>query len=68
MLREKSVFYEELTQTGLQELQKSISEVLGLAIRLRYPDGRPLTEGGNRCHFCALLQSNPKAQARCEAS
>lgn len=67
MLREKSAFYEELTQTGLQELQKSMSKVLGLAVGLMYPDGRPLTDAANRCPFCALLQSNPKARARCEA-
>ncbi|RJQ09798.1 MAG: phosphohydrolase, partial [Bacillota bacterium] len=68
MVKEKSVFYEELTQIGLQELQESMSRALGLAVVVAYPDGRLLTKPSNLSSFCAMLDSNPEAQARCAAS
>ncbi|MBO8128872.1 MAG: PocR ligand-binding domain-containing protein, partial [Peptococcaceae bacterium] len=68
MVKEKSLFYQELKQIGLQELQENMSRALGLAVMVVYPDGRPLTEMFNQCSFCVLLDSNPEARARCEAS
>ncbi|HHV55410.1 MAG TPA: GAF domain-containing protein [Firmicutes bacterium] len=68
MLKDKSVFYEELKQVGLHDLQESMSRALGLAAMVAYPDGRPLTQPSNLCSFCALLDSSPEARARCAAS
>lgn len=62
------MFYQELAQAGLQELQESMSRALGLAIVVAYPDGRLMTKLSNLCSFCAMLNGNPKARARCEAS
>ncbi|MFZ5767189.1 MAG: PocR ligand-binding domain-containing protein [Bacillota bacterium] len=68
MVKEKSMFYQELRQLGLQELQESMSRALGLAAMVAYPDGRALTEPSNLCSFCAMLGSNAEARARCVAS
>jgi putative nucleotidyltransferase with HDIG domain len=68
MAEHKSAFYQELKQLGLQELQESMSRALGLAAMVVHPDGRPLTEPSNLCPFCAMLNSNPEARARCAAS
>ncbi|MEW6048592.1 MAG: PocR ligand-binding domain-containing protein, partial [Bacillota bacterium] len=53
---------------GLWELQESMGGILGLAVMVAYPDGRPLTDPSNLCSFCAVLDSNPEARARCAAS
>ncbi len=68
MAEHGSAFYQELKQLGLQELQGRMSRALGLAAMVVHPDGRPLTEPSNLCPFCAMLDGNPKARARCEAS
>jgi putative nucleotidyltransferase with HDIG domain len=68
MLKEKPMFYEELKQVGLHELQESMSRALGLAVTVVYPDGRPLTAPSNLCSFCALLDRNPQARAMCAAA
>ncbi|MEW6046088.1 MAG: HD domain-containing phosphohydrolase [Bacillota bacterium] len=45
-----------------------MSRALGLSVIVAYPDGRPLTEPSNPCAFCAILEGNPEARARCAAS
>lgn len=62
------MFYEELKQVGLHELQESMSRALGLAVTVLDPDGRPLTEPSNLCSFCALLDRNPQAREICASS
>ncbi|HHW42068.1 MAG TPA: GAF domain-containing protein, partial [Syntrophomonadaceae bacterium] len=61
-------YYEALKQIGLQKLQDSVSQAVGLAALVTYPDGRPLTKTSNLCSFCALLNANPEGRARCAAS
>ncbi len=61
-------YYEELKQIGLQRLQDSMCQVVGLAALVTYPDGRPLTKTSKLCSFCALLNANPEGRARCAAS
>lgn len=61
-------YSEALKQTGLQRLQDSMSQALGLAAFVTYPDGQPLTKISNPCPFCALLNANPGGRARCAAS
>ena len=61
-------YYEELKKIGLQRLQDSMSQALGLAALVAYPDGRPLTKTSNLCSFCALLNDSPEGCRRCAAS
>ncbi|QGP94081.1 Sensory domain found in PocR [Neomoorella glycerini] len=61
-------YYEELKQIGLQRLQESMSQALGLAALVTCPDGQPLTEISNMCSFCALLNADPEGRARCAAA
>ncbi|KYH30602.1 HD domain-containing phosphohydrolase [Neomoorella mulderi] len=69
MEREKLMqYYEELKQIGLQKLQDSMSQALGLAASVTYPDGQLLTKTSNLCSFCALLNANPEGRSKCEAS
>jgi putative nucleotidyltransferase with HDIG domain len=62
------VFRREAGELGLWDLQKSLGEILGLAVMAAYPDGRPLTEASNLCSFCTMLVGNPVARARCAGS
>jgi GAF domain-containing protein len=66
--KKKLMFYEELKQIGLQELEENMSRALELATMVTYPDGRPLTGPFNLCSFCSLVDSNPEARTRCVAS
>lgn len=68
MIGRKLSFYEELREVGFEQLQISISRALGLAVRLRYPDGRPITVASNLCGFCALLRRSASGRFRCERS
>ncbi|PRR71745.1 Cyclic di-GMP phosphodiesterase response regulator RpfG [Moorella stamsii] len=61
-------YYEELKHIGLQRLQESMSQALGLAALVTCPDGQPLTEISNLCSFCALLNASPEGRARCAAT
>jgi len=61
-------YYEELKHIGLQRLQESMSQALGLAASVTYPDGQLLTKTSNLCSFCALLNANPEGRAKCGAS
>lgn len=61
-------YYEELKQLGLQRLQDSMSQALGLAALVTDKEGKPLTKTSNLCPFCALLNANPEGRARCAAS
>ncbi|MBC7083641.1 MAG: PocR ligand-binding domain-containing protein, partial [Firmicutes bacterium] len=68
MAEHRSVFYQELKQTGFQELQENMSRALGLTTMVVHPDGRPLTEPSNLCPFCALVNTSREGLARCAAS
>ncbi|GLI18141.1 phosphohydrolase [Moorella thermoacetica] len=61
-------YYEELKHIGLQRLQESMSQALGLAASVTYPDGQLLTKTSNLCSFCALLNANSEGRAKCGAS
>jgi putative nucleotidyltransferase with HDIG domain len=61
-------YYEELKHIGLQRLQESMSQALGLAASVTYPDGQLLTKTSNLCSFCALLNANPEGRTKCGAS
>ncbi|MGI9861866.1 PocR ligand-binding domain-containing protein, partial [Moorella naiadis] len=61
-------YYEELKHIGLQRLQESMSQALGLAALVTSPDGQPLTKISNLCSFCALVNADPEGRARCAAA
>jgi len=58
------VYYEELKEIGLQELQENMSRTIGIAVLVTYPDGRPLTDISNLSSFCALLNTSPEGRAQ----
>ncbi|HHV78447.1 MAG TPA: GAF domain-containing protein, partial [Firmicutes bacterium] len=68
MLRERSMFYVDVAQIGLQGLLESLGRSLGVGLMVTYPDGRPLSEAPRQCSFCAMLNRNPKARQMCAAS
>lgn len=63
-----TLYYQELKQIGLQELQERMARALGLAVRVTYPDGRSLTRPSGPCSFCVLVNTSHEGRARCARS